>query len=91
MAAGDLDLGLFTCDRPLQGFYERAGWHLLPGAVLVGGTRRSPFPSDQPGFDKVTMADCFSAEAHAISAPSTMPASSCTQATSTSSGDSRDG
>jgi aminoglycoside 2'-N-acetyltransferase I len=63
MAAGDLDLGLFTCDRPLQGFYERAGWHLLPGAVLVGGTRRSPFPSDQPGFDKVTMADCFSAEA----------------------------
>jgi aminoglycoside 2'-N-acetyltransferase I len=63
MAAGDLDLGLFTCDRPLQGFYERAGWRVLPGAVLVGGTRRSPFPSDQPAFDKVTMAAFFSAEA----------------------------
>ncbi|MEU9122317.1 GNAT family N-acetyltransferase [Streptomyces sp. NPDC048506] len=55
-----LDLGLFTCDRPLQGFYESAGWHVLPGAVLVGGTPQAPFPSDQPGFDKVTMADFFS-------------------------------
>jgi aminoglycoside 2'-N-acetyltransferase I len=63
MAAGHLDLGLFTCDRPLQAFYERAGWHLLPGAVLVGGTVTAPFPSDQPGFDKVTMADFFSPRA----------------------------
>jgi aminoglycoside 2'-N-acetyltransferase I len=63
MAAGHLDLSLFTCDRPLQGFYEGAGWLLLPGAVLIGGTRSSPFPSDQPGFDKVTMAAFFSAEA----------------------------
>jgi len=63
MAAGDLDLGLFTCDRPLQEFYERAGWQLLPGAVLIGGTRGCPFPSDQPGFDKVTMAAFFSVEA----------------------------
>jgi GNAT superfamily N-acetyltransferase len=62
MATGNLDLGLFTCDRPLQAFYEHAGWHLLPGAVLVGGTHLSPFPSDQPGFDKVTMADFFSAK-----------------------------
>jgi len=63
MAAKDLDLGLFTCDRPLQPFYERAGWQALAGTVLVGGTRLSPFPSDQPGFDKVTMADFFSHEA----------------------------
>ena len=63
MAAKHLDLGLFTCDRPLQGFYEGAGWQLLPGAVLIGGTRSCPFPSDQPGFDKVTMAAFFSAEA----------------------------
>jgi GNAT superfamily N-acetyltransferase len=63
MAAGDLDLGLFTCDRHLQGFYERAGWELLPGAVLIGGTRACPFPSDQPGMDKVTMAAFFSAQA----------------------------
>ncbi|MGW7006469.1 GNAT family N-acetyltransferase [Streptomyces sp. NPDC054933] len=62
MAAGPLDLGLFTCDRPLRAFYESAGWQSLPGAVLIGGTRQSPFPSDQPGFDKVTMADFFSAE-----------------------------
>jgi aminoglycoside 2'-N-acetyltransferase I len=60
MAAGDWDLGLFTCDRPLQRFYEGAGWHLLPGAVLVGGTAAAPFASDRPGFDKVTMADFFS-------------------------------
>lgn len=55
----ELDLGLFTCDRPLQAFYESAGWHLIPGAVVVGGTPDDPFPSDQPGFDKVTMGDFF--------------------------------
>ncbi|MDH6578958.1 GNAT family N-acetyltransferase [Kitasatospora sp. MAP5-34] len=49
------DLGLFTCDRPLQRFYESAGWQLLPGTVLIGGTAADPFPSDRPGFDKVTM------------------------------------
>jgi hypothetical protein len=31
----------------------------LPG----GGTPGTPFPSDQPGFDKVTMGDFFSAAA----------------------------
>lgn len=61
MPAQDLDLGLFTCDQPLQTFYESAGWQLLPGAVLIGGTPQAPFPSDQPGFGKVTMADFFSA------------------------------
>ncbi|RSS83648.1 GNAT family N-acetyltransferase [Streptomyces sp. WAC06614] len=60
MIAQSLDLGLFTCDRPLQAFYESAGWRVLPGAVLIGGTPQAPFPSDQPGFDKVTMADFFS-------------------------------
>lgn len=63
MAASGLDLGLFTCDRPLQGFYESAGWQALPGAVLIGGTPHAPFPSDQPTFDKVTMADFFSTTA----------------------------
>ncbi|MGW1259017.1 GNAT family N-acetyltransferase [Streptomyces sp. NPDC002513] len=63
MIARHLDLGLFTCDRPLQAFYERAGWQLLPGAVLIGGTPRDPFPSDRPGFDKVTLGDFFSARA----------------------------
>jgi GNAT superfamily N-acetyltransferase len=63
MFSRGLDLGLFTCDRPLQAFYESAGWHILQGAVLVGGTPQAPFPSDQPAFDKVTMADFFSAAA----------------------------
>ncbi|MFI5519809.1 GNAT family N-acetyltransferase [Streptomyces platensis] len=60
MATMDLDIGLFTCDRPLQPFYESAGWQWLPGAVLIGGTPQDPFPSDRPGFDKVTMAAFFS-------------------------------
>jgi predicted N-acetyltransferase YhbS len=63
MAAGAWDLGLFTCDRPLQPFYERAGWHHLPGAALVGGTAAAPFASDRPEFDKVTMAEFFSTHA----------------------------
>ncbi|WP_327678390.1 GNAT family N-acetyltransferase [Kitasatospora sp. NBC_00458] len=53
---GGADLGIFTCDRELRGFYEGAGWEPLPGAVLVGGTVGRPFPSDQDGFDKLTMA-----------------------------------
>ncbi|MEV4263667.1 GNAT family N-acetyltransferase [Kribbella sp. NPDC049584] len=56
----DLDLALFTCDRPLQPFYERAGFQVLPGTTLIGGTPEDPFPSDQPGFDKVTLAAFFS-------------------------------
>lgn len=63
MLTPGLDLGMFTCDRPLQAFYESAGWQLLTGTVLVGGTPDAPFPSDQPGFDKVTMGDFFSAAA----------------------------
>jgi GNAT superfamily N-acetyltransferase len=61
LAKSDRDLGIFTCDRPLQAFYERAGWRVLTGTVLVGGTPAAPFPSDQ--FDKVTMGDFFSARA----------------------------
>ncbi|CAM5444589.1 GNAT family N-acetyltransferase [Streptomyces abikoensis] len=61
IAASGADVGLFTCDRPLRGFYESAGWQVLPGTVLIGGTPRDPFPSDQPGFDKVTMGAFFTA------------------------------
>ncbi|MDF3300223.1 GNAT family N-acetyltransferase [Streptomyces tropicalis] len=63
MIARGLDLGLFTCDRPLREFYESAGWRHLPGAVLIGGTPDDPFPSDRPGFDKVTMAGFFTPDA----------------------------
>ncbi len=58
---GGADLGIFTCDRPLQTFYESAGWQTLVDAVLIGGTPDAPFPSDQ--FDKVTVAAFFSPKA----------------------------
>ena len=61
MGAAGADLGVFTCDRTLQGFYEAAGWEHLPGSVLVGGTAEAAFPSDR--FDKVTMGSFFSATA----------------------------
>ena len=47
MVSMGLDLGIFTCDRPLREFYQRAGWEELPGTVLVGGTPQEPFASDQ--------------------------------------------
>ncbi|MER6310220.1 GNAT family N-acetyltransferase [Streptomyces sp. NPDC001657] len=63
MAEAGLDLGVFTCDRPLEPFYRSAGWRLLPGTHLIGGTPQYPLASDRPPFDKVTMADFFSAGA----------------------------
>ena len=60
-----VDLALFTCDRNLQGFYEGAGFHILPGTVLIGGTPEQPFPSDQPGFDKIALAALVSPAARA--------------------------
>lgn len=63
MTALGVDVGLFTCDRPLQPFYEACGWEPLPGPILVGGTPDQPFPSDQPGFDKVTLGCFFSQRA----------------------------
>jgi GNAT superfamily N-acetyltransferase len=59
IGASGADLGIFSCDRPLRRFYERAGWKALDGAVLVGGTPDDPLPSDR--FDKVVMACFFSA------------------------------
>ncbi|MGW7680278.1 GNAT family N-acetyltransferase [Kribbella sp. NPDC054772] len=60
MIERELDLAIFTCDRELGPFYGRAGFRILPGTVLVGGTEDDPFPSDQPGFDKVTVGAFFS-------------------------------
>jgi len=67
IAAGGADLGIFSCDRPLAAFYARAGWRLLPGTVLVGGTPQNPFPSDR--FDKVVLGELFTGHArrHAAS------------------------
>lgn len=66
IADSDADLGIFTCDRPLQRFYEGSGWTALTGTVLVGGTPDAPFSSDQ--FDKVTMAALFSPAARRAAA-----------------------
>ncbi|MEV4440196.1 GNAT family N-acetyltransferase [Streptomyces sp. NPDC049577] len=63
MIARGADLGLFTCDRELRGFYESAGFEVLEGSVLVGGTPEAPFPSDRPGFDKVTLGAFFTERA----------------------------
>jgi aminoglycoside 2'-N-acetyltransferase I len=68
LPALDVDLGLFTCDRSLEDFYRACGWELLPGTVLVGGTPDQPFPSDQPGFDKVTLGAFFTPKAIAARA-----------------------
>ncbi len=57
------DLGLFTCDHDLAGFYVRAGWSVLPGSWLVGGTPDDPFPSDVLG--KTTLGDLVSERARA--------------------------
>jgi len=61
IAASGADLGIFTCNRPLAPFYEAAGWEILPGSVLVGGTPDEPFASDQ--WDSVTLAAFFSERA----------------------------
>lgn len=67
IASSGADLGVFSCDRPLAGFYLRAGWQLLPGTVLVGGTPDDPLPSDR--FDKLVLAGLFTEHAreHAAS------------------------
>ncbi|MEO6502131.1 MAG: GNAT family N-acetyltransferase [Jatrophihabitantaceae bacterium] len=67
IAASGADLGIFSCDRELAGFYRRAGWRVLPGTVLIGGTPENPFPSDRLG--KLVLAELFTdhARAHAAS------------------------
>ncbi|MFE9253741.1 GNAT family N-acetyltransferase [Streptomyces sp. NPDC006879] len=64
-AEADVDLVLFTCDRPLVAFYRGAGFGALPGAVLVGGTPDAPFPSDRPGLSKAVMVAFHSPRARA--------------------------
>jgi aminoglycoside 2'-N-acetyltransferase I len=61
IAVSGADLAIFTCDWPLRGFYESAGWHWLAGTVLLGGTPAKPLPSDVLG--KVAMGDFFPARA----------------------------
>lgn len=59
LADSAVDVALFSCDRPLAPFYEAAGFEVLPGTVLVGGTPADPLASDAPGFDKAVPAAFF--------------------------------
>jgi aminoglycoside 2'-N-acetyltransferase I len=61
MRARGADLGIFSCDAGLVPFYVGAGWHELPGAVLVGGTPEDPLATDALG--KVVLAEFFSSRA----------------------------
>lgn len=69
IATTTVDIGLFTCDPELLGFYVRSGWEHLPGCVLIGGTPDDPFPSDDLG--KITLGGWFSAHgrSHAAAFP----------------------
>jgi aminoglycoside 2'-N-acetyltransferase I len=57
------DIGVFTCDAPLRGFYERDGWSVSTSSPLIGGTSEKPFRSDELG--KVTLLQLFSERARA--------------------------
>lgn len=61
IASSDADIGIFTCDPPLVGFYQACGWIVMPSTVVVGGTRDNPFPADSLG--KCTMMGFFSSGA----------------------------
>ena len=61
LAAQTLDLSIFTCAREKTGFYAKCGWEEMPGACLVGGTRRNPFRSDS--LNLATMTRFFSLKA----------------------------
>lgn len=43
----DADIGLFTCAPHLKDFYSASGWIPREGAVLLGGPRAAPYPSEE--------------------------------------------
>jgi len=61
IAAGDADIGVFTCDPPLVDFYVQCGWTLMEHTAIIGGTREKPFPADSLG--KRTLMEFFSEQA----------------------------
>ena len=63
IAADGADLVLFTCDAPLVPFYERAGFEVLAGTQVIGGTPADPLPSGPLG--KVTLAALLTPHAQA--------------------------
>lgn len=59
-----VDLALFSCDRELVPFYEAAGFEVLPGTVLVGGTPAEPLATDAPGLGKTVLGAFPAGAAH---------------------------
>lgn len=52
-------LALFSCDPELVPFYRAAGFEVLSGTVLVGGTPAEPLATDAPGLDKTVLGAFF--------------------------------
>lgn len=58
-----VDVGIFTCDRGLCDFYSRAGFSVVEGSYLVGGTVEEPLLSSD--FAKVLMLSTIRSRAQA--------------------------
>jgi GNAT superfamily N-acetyltransferase len=62
-----VDIGLFTCDPPLAGFYARAGaWPVVPNVVLIGSHHDGAL--DSVSLQKVVLMRLFSPKAQAAAA-----------------------
>jgi hypothetical protein len=67
MERSDLDVGVFTCDPPLAGFYAKAGaWPVVADVVLVGSRQHGALRSDV--LEKVVLMRLLSGKAAAASA-----------------------
>jgi GNAT superfamily N-acetyltransferase len=61
------DIGIFTCDPPLIGFYARAGaWLVAPDVILIGSCHEGALSSTS--LRKVVLMRLFSAKAQAAAA-----------------------
>jgi GNAT superfamily N-acetyltransferase len=58
------DIGIFTCDPPLAGFYAQAGaWPVVPDVIVIGSHQEGALSSIS--LRKVVLMRLFSAKAHA--------------------------
>jgi GNAT superfamily N-acetyltransferase len=59
-----IDIGIFTCDPPLAGFYARAGaWPVVPDVIVIGSRQEGALSSI--ALQKVVLMRLFSAKAQA--------------------------
>jgi GNAT superfamily N-acetyltransferase len=62
-----IDIGLFTCDPPLAGFYARAGaWPVISNVILIGSHHDGALTS--MSLQKVVLMRLFSTKAQAAAA-----------------------